>query len=138
MFVISPVRDIDERNKIISDLKITEIPCSFMYSMKDKQSGALLGASQFDIFDGYGYIYDLRCATEPFDFEAMFILGRATMNFIDLCDVHICRIKKDASDGDLYRAIGFRTECPDCFECDMTGMFDGNCSSEKKGVSNEI
>ena len=132
MFVISPVRDIDERNKIISDLKITDIPCSFMYSMRDKETGTLLGASQFDIGDGFGYIYDLRCATEPFDFEAMFILGRATMNFIDLCEVHICRIRKDASDGDLYRAIGFRSEFEDYYECDMTGMFDGNCSGEKK------
>lgn len=132
MFVISPVCDINERCKIISDLNITEIQGSFMYSMRDKKTGALLGASQFDIGDGFGYIYDLRCATVPFDFEAMFILGRATMNFIDLCEVHTCRIKKDASDGDLYRAIGFRTERDDYFECDMTGMFDGNCSGEKK------
>ena len=132
MFVISPVRDMEERNKIISELKMTEIFGSFMYSMKDKKTGALLGTSQFDICDGFGYIYDLRCATEPFDFEAMFILGRATMNFIDLCDIHVCRIKKDASDGDLYRAIGFRDEKDDYYECDMTGMFEGNCSGEKK------
>ena len=132
MFVISPVRDIEERKNITKALNIKDIEGTFMYSMKDKETGALLGASQFDIGEGYGYIYDLRCATAPFDFEAMFILGRATMNFIDLCEVHTCRIKKDASDGDLYRAIGFRTECPDYFECDMTGMFDGNCSGEKK------
>ena len=132
MFVISPVRDIEERKNITKALNIKDIEGTFMYSMKDKETGALLGASQFDIGEGYGYIYDLRCATTPFDFEAMFILGRATMNFIDLCEVHTCRIKKDASDGDLYRAIGFRTEFPDYFECDMTGMFDGNCSGEKK------
>lgn len=132
MFVISPVRDIEERKNITKALNIKDIEGTFMYSMKDKETGALLGASQFDIGEGYGYIYDLRCANPPFDFEAMFILGRATMNFIDLCEVHTCRIKKDASDGDLYRAIGFRTEFPDYFECDMTGMFDGNCSGEKK------
>ena len=133
MFVISPVRDASDKNKIITDLNMTEIPGAFMYSMRDKESGALLGASQFDIGDGFGYIYDLRCATEHFDFEAMFILGRATMNFIDLCDVHLCRIKKDAADRDLCLAIGFRTECEEYYECDMTGMFDGNCSGEKKG-----
>ena len=132
MFVISPVRDLEERNNITKALNIKDIEGTFMYSMKDKETGALLGASQFDIGEGYGYIYDLRCAKAPFDFEAMFILGRATMNFIDLCEVHTCRIKKDASDGDLYRAIGFRTELPDYFECDMTGMLDGNCSGEKK------
>lgn len=132
MFVISPVRDIEERNKIINLLNITDVSGSFMYSMKDKETGRLLGASQFDIADGYGYIYDLRCATEPFDFEAMFILGRATMNFIDLCEVHTCRIGKSASDGDLYKAIGFRLEFDEYFECAMTGMFDGNCSGEKK------
>ena len=132
MFVISPVRNIEDREKILSELNIKEIPGSFVYSMTDKETGATLGASQFDISDGYGYIYDLRCNKESPDFEAMFILARATMNFIDLCEVHICRIAKDGADMDLYRAVGFRDEHDDYFECNMTGMFDGSCSHEKK------
>ena len=123
MFVISPVRDLEERNKIISELKMTEIFGSFMYSMKDKKTGALLGTSQFDICDGFGYIYDLRCATEPFDFEAMFILARQTMNFIEGCGAHICYADEAAADNAFLKAVGFN----DQLFCDMTGMFDGHC-----------
>jgi hypothetical protein len=56
----------------------------------------------------------------------MFILGRATMNFIDICGSHKCRASLSAGDERLLKSIGFKEVAGEYFS-DMTGMFDGNC-----------
>jgi hypothetical protein len=87
-----------------------------------------MGFSQFEISGEFGYIKDLRPRIGYSDFEAMFILGRATMNFIDLCGIHTCRAAKDAGDETLLKSIGFKYSDKLCeYTCDMTGMFDGKC-----------
>ena len=94
-----------------------------------------MGFSQFEVGEA-GYIYDLLPAVGSDDFEAMFILGRQTMNFIDLCGNHICKARKDAGDARLLRAIGFKGE-GDELSCDMTGMFDGHCSGHAVKLDEE-
>ena len=58
----------------------------------------------------------------------MFILGRQTMNFIDMCGAHICHIREGGCDSRLLRAIGFKQVGED-YTVDMTGMFDGKCGN---------
>ena len=63
------------------------------------------------------------------DYEAIFILGRATMNFIDLCGVHTLKATDNAADSTLLKAIGLRPIEDGSYFCDMTGFFDGShCS----------
>ena len=97
--------------------------------MYDADTGDLMGFAQFEINENGGCLLDLCPADGYDDYEAMFILGRATMNFIDLCGAHTLRANVDAGESTLLRAIGLRpTECGDYF-CDMTGFFDGShCS----------
>ncbi len=90
-----------------------------------------MGFAQFDITGEAGYIKTLRERMGCSDFEAMFILGRATMNFIDLCGSHTCFAAPDAADERLIRAIGFKlTESGEYF-ADMTHMFDGHCDGKE-------
>lgn len=127
MFKISPIQDFEAQKECLSACGGAARDGHFAYSMRE-DTGKLLGASQFELTKDAGYITDLRCADGVDDFEAMFILGRATMNFIDMCGLHKCRAAKDSGDINLLRAIGFReTEDGDLF-VDMTGFFDGNCS----------
>ncbi len=101
----------------------------FAYVMRDCDTGDVMGFSQFEIGTD-GYISDLRPLVGLDDFEAMFILGRTTMNFIDMCGAHKCRAAKDAAEERLIRAIGFKKTDGE-YSCDMTGMFDGShCSGE--------
>ena len=95
--------------------------------MIDNDSGEIMGFSQFEIKEGCGYIYDLKPRIGYSDNEAMFILGRATMNFIDLCGVHKCKCSADAADPAIIHAIGFKSLEDGEPVCDMTGMFDGHC-----------
>jgi hypothetical protein len=97
--------------------------------MIDVDSLELMGMSQFEIGDGVGYIADLVPRIDYDDFEAMFILGRQTMNFIDLCGAHSVKASAETTDETLLRAIGFKKQENGEYFCDMDGMFDGkHCS----------
>lgn len=128
MFKISPIQDKQEQKEIATSLGLEFLPDAFGVSMRDNDSGELMGFCQFDILKDAAIIANL-VPTEKYseDFEAMFILGRATMNLIDSFGIHICRAKDGSSDERLLRAIGFR-RTEDGFFVDMTGFFEGNCS----------
>ncbi|MBO7304815.1 MAG: hypothetical protein J6V09_06300 [Clostridia bacterium] len=127
MFKISAIQDKQIQKQYAEACGAEFVPDSFGYSMINQEDGALMGMAQFDINGPSGYIYTLRPRIDYEDFEAMFILGRATMNFIDLCGAHSCYAANNAADERLIRAIGFRrTESGELF-ADMTDMFSGKC-----------
>ena len=129
MFKISPIQDTEVQKKYA---EACGIPCReglFAYVMVDVDSLELMGMSQFEIGDGVGYIADLVPRVGYDDFEAMFILGRQTMNFIDLCGAHSVKASAETTDETLLRAIGFKKQDSGEYFCDMDGMFDGkHCS----------
>lgn len=131
MFKISPVQSTDIQRKHAAECGV---PCReglFTYAMVDTETLELMGMSQFEIGDGVGYIADLVPRRDYDDFEAMFILGRQTMNFIDLCGAHSVRASAETTDETLLRAIGFKKQENGEYFCDMDGMFDGkHCSGE--------
>lgn len=129
MFKITPIQE-KTRQKEICDICGAEYrPDAFAYQMYDIDSGEIMGMTQFEIGES-GYIFDIREASGRDDFEAMFILARQTMNFIDLCGNHICFASKNAANERLLRAVGFK-ENDDKYFCDMSGMFDGHCDGHK-------
>jgi hypothetical protein len=132
MFKIVPVQNIEDAKKYADICGISLIPGAFIYSMIDIQSGNLMALSQFEILGEEGYIYNIKSVPVIDDFEAMFILTRQTMNFIDICGAHKCKASKDAADDTLMRATGFKL-IDDAYKCDMDGMFDGShCSGHDK------
>ena len=130
MFKISPLRDVNLLKEYLEKCNVKVIPGAFVYAMTDIDSGELMAVSQFEITEVCGYIYNLCSVPELDDFEAMFILGRQTMNFIDLCGMHTCRADENSAEEKLLKAIGFKKDS-DGYICDMTGMFDGHCSGHK-------
>jgi hypothetical protein len=86
----------------------------------------LAGVCQFKLTDKGGVIYDLAPATDKFDFEAMFVLGRGTLNFIDLCGVHYAFFKgeiRDEQSERLIKAVGFKKTESGSYEMDLEGFF---------------
>ncbi len=125
MFKITPIQEKLRQKEICQLCGAKFRPDAFAYQMYNVESGELMGMSQFEISDG-GYIYDIKEMPQLDDFEAMFILARQTMNFIDTCGIHIVRAPLDAASERLMTAIGFKPVGDEYF-CDMTGMFDGHC-----------
>ena len=126
MFKITPIQDFATQSMYAEKCGTTAQEGLFAYSMLDLESGELMAISQFEIGEEYGVIYDIRPVKDLNDFEAMFILGRQTMNFIDLCGAHKCRAVENAGEELLLRAIGFRESGGELI-CNMEGMFDGHC-----------
>ena len=131
MFKITPVND-KSLQKSITELCGGEFKQDFFcYVMTDLETGEVMGYSQFEISSGTAFLADLKEAPSRNDFEAMFILGRQTLNFIDLCGVHNAYAYKSCGDKKLLHAIGFRDSSDDKMTIDLNGMFDGKCSGHK-------
>ncbi len=133
MFKIRAVQTPEEQKLFLEACKSFPKTGFFTYAMLECENEKLMGISQFEILGDEGYISDLKSVPELDDFEAMFILGRATMNFIDMCGAHKCRADADAAGANprLLRAIGFKEDNGEYF-ADMTGMFDGHCDGHTK------
>ena len=131
MFKIEPVQEKTRQIELCDVFGAEYDENLFAYLMYDLESGEPMGFSQFEISQGEGYIKDLCEAPGRRDGEAMFILGRQTMNFIDICGAHICYARKDAGDARLLSSIGFHEGAEGRLYVDMTGMFDGHCEGHK-------
>ena len=62
------------------------------------------------------------------DFEAMFILARQTLNFIDSLGVRAVYATKDTAEESFLLAVGFK-KIDTGYICNTNGMFDGNCKN---------
>lgn len=90
----------------------------------------LRGMSQFKLTDKGGMVYDLAPVKDTFDFEALFVLGRGTLNFIDLCGVHYAYYLgevKDKRTERLIKAIGFSKTENGSYEVNLEGFFTEHC-----------
>lgn len=129
MFKIEPIRTKEEQRKYCELCHIEYDEDYLAYAAFI--DGAFSGICQFRIIGDAGMIRDLVPLPGVDDFEVMFIMGRSTMNFIDLCGVHLCRARKNAGEMRLLTGIGFRDVGEDSLFADMTGMFDGShCASK--------
>jgi hypothetical protein len=129
MFKITPIQSIDEQIEVAKECNSEYKSGAFGYAMRDADTNELMGFSQFEISTDGGILLDIRPKNDIDDYEAMFILGRATMNFIDLCGAHTLTANSNSGDPTLLRCIGFKLTEEGTYFCDMTGFFDGShCS----------
>ena len=123
MFVIKPIADKQEQQTCCALCKVPYIEGALAY--RADAEGGFAGICQFSLENGHGMIYHLRPLPGVDDYEMMFIMGRTAMNFIDLCELHICHAAKDAGEERLLLGIGFKKQADGTYEADMQGMFGG-------------
>ena len=93
----------------------------------------LAGVCQFKLTDKGGMVYDLAPVKDSFDFEAMFVLGRGTLNFIDLCGVHYAIYRGEVKDEQIERlvkAVGFKLTERGTYEVNLEGFFTDHCHKD--------
>ena len=130
MLTVKPIQTKSEQELFCAKCNIPYDEDMMAYAAYEEEQ--FLGMCQFTIKGDCGFIKNLVPAEGIDDFEAMFIMGRGTMNFIDLCDVHIAECAKDAGDKRLLTAIGFKDVGKENLFVDMNGMFTGGaCTSHK-------
>ena len=92
----------------------------------------LAGISQFKVTAEGGLVYDLAPAPDFNNFEAMFVMGRGTLNFIDLCGVHNAKYVGEVTDAALLRAVGFKEDENGVFSINLEGFFTDHCHNHKE------
>lgn len=123
MLEIKPIQDKLAQKALAELCGVPYMPSALAYSAYD--NGVPVGISQFRIMDDAGHLYHLCNTVGTEDLEALIIMGRATMNFIDLCGVH--KAYFDGDDEKIAKAIGFRMTDGKLF-ADLTGMFESHCA----------
>ena len=89
--------------------------------------GKFAGISQFKLTDKGGLVYDIAPCKEFEDFETLFVMGRGTLNFIDLAGVHYATYVGEVKDEALLKAIGFKKTDSGRFEINLEGFFTDHC-----------
>lgn len=131
MLEIKPIQ-LKEEQKLLCRAAETEYSdTAFAYSAYDGDK--FIGISQFEIEGDTARIINISQAPGVDDFEGMFIMGRAVLNFLDLCSVKYAVLEPSASSERLSLAIGFSHGDDGGYKplC-LTGMFDAKCKPHNK------
>jgi hypothetical protein len=130
MFEVNPIQDKPMQEKVCSLCGMEFLPEDFCYSVWDE--GKFSGVCQFNIYEDHGEVHSLISLPDADAFQAMFTAGRAALNFIDLCDVHLAYYTGEVQDEGLIKAIGFRQNEQGKWEMDLTGFFTKPCSCKSE------
>ena len=91
----------------------------------------LRGICQFTMNADGGKIVDFAHVPDLYEFEPMFVMGRAALNFIDLCGVHRAFFDAEYDNETLIKAIGFSKNAEGRYEMDLTDFFKEPCKHSK-------
>ena len=129
MLEIKPIQSKEEQAAACAKCKIPyDAECMAYACYVDEE---FLGMAQFDMRAEEGYLKNITLLPEQDDFEALFLMGRAVLNFIDLCGIHRAAAADDAAAPRILTAVGFTRGEDGILRADMRNMF-GTCDSKKK------
>ena len=94
--------------------------------------GEVKGVCQFTMDAAGGRIVGFSSIPEAYEFEPMFVMGRAALNFIDLCGVHHAYFDAKCENETLIKAIGFSRNPDGRYEIDLTDFFKDPCKHSNK------
>ena len=94
--------------------------------------GELKGICQFTMDQNGGRILHFAHIPDGYEFEPMFVMGRAALNFIDLCGVHRAFFDAEYNNQILIKAIGFSPNADGRYEMDLTDFFKEPCKHSNK------
>ena len=130
MLEVLPIQEKQEQELLCARC---EIPFETeLLAYKALVDGELKGICQFTMDQTGGRILHFAHVPESYEFEPMFVMGRATLNFIDLCGVHTAFFDAEYDNEVLIKAIGFRKNAEDRYEMDLTDFFKEPCQHSKK------
>ena len=130
MLEVLPIQDKQEQEALCARCGVpfrTEL-----LAYKALVDGELRGICQFTMNAEGGRIVDFANVPDGYEFEPMFVMGRAALNFIDLCGVHTAFFDAACDNETLIKAIGFSRNSDSRFEMDLTDFFKEPCQHSKK------
>lgn len=126
MLIIKPIQDKKYQEEVCVSCGFTYAPLSFAYSEKEDEK--LIAGCQFDLLGKEAVISDfgMVCGLED-DVEALIILGRAVLNFMELAGSETCTFEIKTDKSPKYaKMIGFG-EDNGKWSIVLKGLFDSKC-----------
>ncbi len=137
MLIIKPIQDKALQEVLANRCNVEYDPDCLAYGAWLKPDvndveieGEFVGICQFSL-GREAHIVSLAKAKGTDDTEAMFIMGRQTMNFIDLHGIHYAYFEADC-DEKLIKWLGFSKDSEGRWAADLEKFFKSPCSAEKK------
>ena len=126
MLKVFPIQDKNEQAALCERCGVTYNAELLAYQAT--VDDAFVGICQFKLQPEGGILYDLApLKGDNQDFEAIFVLGRAALNFIDLCGVHKAFFMGDVKDDKLLKAVGFKKDEKNNYAINLEGFFTDHC-----------
>ena len=124
MIKVLPIQTKSEQESICSLCGVTFNADMLAYaaSVDDR----LCGICQFKLTDKGGVITDIAATLDHYDEEALFVMGRGALNFIDLCGVHYATFTGNCEEK-LLRKIGFKKNDDGVYAVNLEGFFTDHC-----------
>jgi hypothetical protein len=131
MLKVLPIQSKQEQELICHKCSVEYKPELLAYSAE--MDGVLAGVCQFKLTAEGGILYDIAAADDYTGdlFEPLFVMGRGTLNFIDLCGVHRAYFDGEVKDEGLLRAIGFTKNESGRYDINLEGFFTDHCKNHK-------
>jgi len=106
MLRIIPIQAKEEQKRLMEACGIPYRPECLAYAAYEE--GTLIGGAQFYFENAACHITDIRCKEGVDDDEALFIMGRGLLNFVDMCGIHDAYIDEpERHNKRLTARIGF-------------------------------
>ncbi len=133
MLKILPIESKDTQKEIAAVCGVEYIEEALAYSAYSDE--ALAGIAQFRMTDKGALLYEIGVCGKHVetDYQILFTLGRAALNFVDLCGVHDAFYVGNIEDESLILDIGFEKSDRDEYYMNLEGFFTSGGSCGCKG-----
>ena len=126
MIAVKPIEDKTEQERLCAVCGIPYLPNALAYRAED--DGNFAGICQFGMDGAGGHLYHMAKAPGTAFDDALFVMGRAALNFIDLCGVHTADYRGPVTDAALLSRIGFQKDESGRLFVDLNGFFERPCA----------
>ena len=127
MIKVTPIQDKQEQERLCALCGIPYHPELLAYFALDS-AGRFAGICQFKTDAEGGHLYHLSAPKGFEDIDPLFVMGRATLNFIDLCGFKWAFFDGECTDDALLRRIGFTPDENGRYCVDLDGFFTHPCN----------
>ena len=122
MLKILPIETKDEQARIMALCSIPYNVNALAYAAYDDE--VLVGGAQFLLKGATCHVTDIANADGVDDEEALFIMGRGLLNFVDLCGIHDAYLDNPEKVSEALRVrIGFFANDEGVFYMNLRGFF---------------
>jgi len=125
MLTVLPIQSKDEQKELCKVCGVEFVENAFAYRADD---GDFIGICQFTFENNAGYIINLSYAPSVEDNEAMIIMLRAAMSFMNRCGLVDSYIYENATTPTLLRVSGYKLNDDGKYYLNLDKFYNTPCS----------